>query len=189
MRFQSMASSILYRETCPSIKGILLLDSEGKRVAVKYYSDDWPTISAKSAFEKSVFTRTQKANARTEADIAMFDNYIVVYKFVQDLHFFVIGADVENELFLATVLQGFIDAVSFLLRSNFDKIEALANLDLILLCLDEMVDGGMILENDGNIISGKVETHSRDEAAPLADQTLSQALATAREHLTRSLLR
>lgn len=42
------------------------MDSEGKRVAVKYYSDDWPTISAKSAFEKSVFTRTQKANARTE---------------------------------------------------------------------------------------------------------------------------
>lgn len=28
----------------------------------------------------------------------------------------------------------------------------------------------MILENDGNLTSGKVETHSRDEAAPLADQ-------------------
>lgn len=46
----------------------------------------------------------------------MFDNYIIVYKFIQDLHFFVIGADDENELILATVLQGFIDAVSFLLR-------------------------------------------------------------------------
>lgn len=46
----------------------------------------------------------------------MFDNYIVVYRFVQDLHFFVTGDDVENELILSTVLQGFFDAVNFLLR-------------------------------------------------------------------------
>jgi hypothetical protein len=51
---------------CPSIKNILLLDSEGKRVAVKYYSDDWPTNSSKLAFEKFVFTKTVKTNARTE---------------------------------------------------------------------------------------------------------------------------
>ncbi|KAE9467935.1 hypothetical protein C3L33_00155, partial [Rhododendron williamsianum] len=72
----------------------------------------------------------------------MFDNYIVVYKFIQDLHFFVTGGDEENELILATVLQGFVDAVSLLLRSNVEKAEALENLDLILLGLDEIVDGG-----------------------------------------------
>lgn len=48
------------------MKNILLLDAEGKRVAVKYYSDDWPTNSAKESFEKVVFTKTQNANARTE---------------------------------------------------------------------------------------------------------------------------
>lgn len=48
------------------MKNILLLDSEGKRVAVKYFSDDWPTNSAKLAFEKSVFTKTLKTNARIE---------------------------------------------------------------------------------------------------------------------------
>lgn len=46
----------------------------------------------------------------------MFDSNIVVYKFVQDLHFFVTGGDDENELILATVLQGFYDAVTLLLR-------------------------------------------------------------------------
>ena len=75
-------------ESCPSIKNILLLDSEGNRVAVKYYSDEWPNNSAKEAFEKSLFTKTQKTNARTEAEIAMFESHIIVYKFVQDLHFF-----------------------------------------------------------------------------------------------------
>ncbi|CAL5443801.1 unnamed protein product [Camellia sinensis] len=240
----SIASSItklstmanFYRDTCPTIKNILLLDSEGKRVAVKYYSDDWPTNSAKSAFEKSLFTKTQKTNARSEGiidgaiyigqicmfkmlsqakgnerwhvivfqltEITMFDSNVVVYKFIQDLHFFVTGGDEENELILATALQGFVDAVSLLLRNNVEKMEALENLDLILLCLDEIVDGGMILETDGSIIAGKVATHSMDDGAPLAEQnnlnpnmylrhlqTISQALATAREHLTRSLLR
>lgn len=48
------------------MKNILVLDAEGGRVAVKYYSDEWPTNSAKLAFEKSVFIKTQKTNARSE---------------------------------------------------------------------------------------------------------------------------
>jgi coatomer subunit zeta len=57
------------QETFPLVKNILLLDSEGKRVAVKYYSDGWPTLSAKLAFEKSVFAKTQKANAGTDGNL------------------------------------------------------------------------------------------------------------------------
>uniref|UniRef100_A0A3Q7FXH8 Coatomer subunit zeta n=1 Tax=Solanum lycopersicum TaxID=4081 RepID=A0A3Q7FXH8_SOLLC len=136
-------------------------------------------------------------NRRTEVvdllapypEITMFENNIIVYKFVQDLHFFVTGGDDENELVLATVLQGFYDAVTLLLRNNVDQREALENLDLILLCLDEIVDGGMVLETDGNTIAGKVSSHNMDDGAPLSEQTITQALATAREHLTRSLLR
>ena len=46
----------------------------------------------------------------------MFENNIVIYKFAQDLHFFVTGGDDENELIISTVLQGFFDAVGLLLR-------------------------------------------------------------------------
>ncbi|CAD5315949.1 unnamed protein product [Arabidopsis thaliana] len=129
-------------ELPPKVKNILLLDSEGKRVAVKYYSDDWPTNSAQEAFEKSVFTKTQKTNARTEVEVTALENNIVVYKFVQDLHFFVTGGEEENELILASVLEGLFDAVTLLLRSNVDKREALDNLDLIFLSFDEIIDGG-----------------------------------------------
>ncbi|CAK7356885.1 unnamed protein product [Dovyalis caffra] len=176
-----------FEESCPMVKNILLLDSEGKRVAVKYYSDDWPTNSAKLAFEKSLFTKTMKSNARTEAEITMFDSNIIIYKFVQDLHFYVTGGEDENELILAAVLQGFFDSVSLLLRSNVEKREALENLDLIFLCLDEIVERGMILETDANVIAGKVAVNSMDPSAPLSEQTIGQALATAREHLTRTL--
>nr|XP_043626184.1 zinc finger BED domain-containing protein RICESLEEPER 2-like [Erigeron canadensis] len=158
------------QDASPIIKNILLLDSEGKRVAVKYFSDDWPTNSAKLAFEKFVFAKTLKTNARTEAEIGMFENNVIVFRFMQDLHFFVTGGDDENELALATVLQGFFDAVTLLLRGNVDQREALENLDLIYLCLDEIVDGGMILETDGSMIAGKVVTHNIDEGSPLSEQ-------------------
>ncbi|BAT91720.1 coatomer subunit zeta-2-like isoform X1 [Vigna umbellata] len=177
------------QDSCPLIKNILLLDSDGKRVAVRYFSEDWPTNSSKIAFEKFVFSKTVKTNARTEAEITLLDNNVIIYKFVQDLHFFVTGGDHENEIILASVLQGFFDAVTLLLRNNVDKREALENLDLILLCLDEIVDGGMILETNGPLIAEKVTSHSMDGESPLTEQTLSQAWTTAREHLTRTLLK
>ncbi|KAJ6711648.1 ZETA-COAT PROTEIN [Salix purpurea] len=187
INFAEIWFSYVWNDSCPVVKNILLLDSEGKRVAVKYYSDDWTTNNAKLAFEKSLFAKTLKSNARTEAEITMFDNNIVLYKFVQDLHFYVTGGEDENELILAAVLQGFFDSVSLLLRGNVDKREALENLDLIFLCLDEIIERGMILETDANVIAGKVAVNSMDPTAPLSEQTIGQALATAREHLTRTL--
>ncbi|CAO2190852.1 unnamed protein product, partial [Urochloa humidicola] len=177
------------RESCPSVKNILLLDSEGKRVAVKYFSDDWPTNASKLSYEKSIFTKTLKTNARTDAEITLFDGYIVVYKFVHDLHFFVTAGDDENELILASVLNGFCDSVGLLLRGDVEKRTALENLDLILLCIDEIIDGGIILETDANSIAGKVATNAADGSVPFSEQTISQALATAREHFARSLLK
>lgn len=50
------------------MKNILLLDSEGKRVAVKYFSDDWPNNASRLTFEKSIFTKTLKTNARSEGN-------------------------------------------------------------------------------------------------------------------------
>lgn len=50
------------------------------------------------------------------AEITLLENNIVVYKFAQDLHFFVTGGENENELILSSVLQGFFDAVALLLR-------------------------------------------------------------------------
>lgn len=46
----------------------------------------------------------------------MFDNYIMVYKYLGDLMFYVTGSQDENELILYTVLQAFYESVSVLLR-------------------------------------------------------------------------
>lgn len=172
------------------MKNILLLDLEGKRVAVKYYSDDWPTLSSKLAHEKSIFTKTNRANALTEAEIGLYDDgYVVVYKFINDLFFYVTGGEDENELILNAVLTAFFEVVNNLLRGGVDKKTVLENLDLILLCLDEIVDGGIILETEPNVIAGRVAMRGADSDLPLSEQTISQALATAKEHFARSLLK
>jgi len=83
--------------TLPIVKSLLLLDSEGKRIAVKYYSQDWwewacvllatlfslafhyalkitmhgrTTVPAQSTFEKSLWNKTNRTNARQEGKAA-----------------------------------------------------------------------------------------------------------------------
>ncbi len=46
----------------------------------------------------------------------MFENYIVVYKSLGDLMFYVTGSQDENELILYSVLQAFFESISILLR-------------------------------------------------------------------------
>lgn len=50
------------------------------------------------------------------AEIIMFDNFIVVYKYMGDLMFYVTGSQDENELILYSVLQAFYESISILLR-------------------------------------------------------------------------
>lgn len=76
--------------TVPVVQNMLLLDSEGKRIAVKYFDQQWyfltlpkaesstaafrayigtafrSTIAQQSNYEKSVFSKTSRTNARGE---------------------------------------------------------------------------------------------------------------------------
>lgn len=175
--------------TCPIVKNMLLLDSDGKRIAVKYYSEEWPTVNDQANFEKLLWSKTSRTNARGEAEIIMFDNYIVVYKYIGDLMFYVTGGLEENELVLYQVLQAFYESISILFRQQVEKKTVLENYDLALLAMDEIVDGGLILETEPELVASRVTMRGADGEVPLAEQTFSQAFASAKEHLARSLLR
>lgn len=74
--------------------------------------------------------------------MVLLDDIVVVYRFLGDLMFYVVGDDDENEIVLFTVLTALTDALSILLRGAVDKRSVLENLDLLLLSIDEVVDGG-----------------------------------------------
>ena len=64
----------------------------------------------------------------------MFDEVVVVYKFIGDLMFFVTGSQDENELILYQVLQGFYEAVSLLLRYRTPDLPDCSNASYELVC-------------------------------------------------------
>lgn len=78
----------------------------------------------------------------------MLDGLTCLYKSSVDLFFYVVGSGQENELLLMSVLDCLFNSCSGILRKNVDKKSLCDNMEIIMLALDEMIDGGMILESD-----------------------------------------
>ncbi|GMH36553.1 hypothetical protein BSKO_04421 [Bryopsis sp. KO-2023] len=178
--------------TVMTVKNLIVLDSEGKRIVVSYFSPEWATVAQQAEYEKSLFNKTSRTNARGEAEIIMFDNVVVIYKTLGDLTFYITGDENENELVLFSVLHAFYETINLLLRGAVEKKTALENLDQVLVAIDEIVDGGLILETDPQVVASRVSMRSADSPGfdvPFAEQTFSQAFASAKEHLARSLLK
>ncbi|KAI9010287.1 Longin-like domain-containing protein [Hyaloraphidium curvatum] len=174
-----------------SVRAVVLLDSEGKRVLAKYYplpgTSGLAGAKEQRAFERGVWDKTRRLQA---GEIIMFEGHVVTYRPIVDLLLLAVGMPDCNELMLASVMNGYAEALGILLRGQVEKRTVLENLDLAMLCLDETVDEGIILESDPTILAARV-TRREPSAAdiPLSEQTLSQALQTAREQLARSLLK
>ncbi|KAI8365548.1 clathrin adaptor complex small chain-domain-containing protein [Blakeslea trispora] len=170
-----------------SIKAVILLDAEGNRVLAKYYGSEQTNVKQQKQFEKGLFDKTKRAQG---SEVILYDNQIVLYRSNIDIFFYVVGSMEENELILLSMLNAFYDAVSTLLRYQVEKRSVMDNLDLVILCLDETVDGGIILETDSNAIVSRVSKPRMDVVdIPFAEQTLMQAYQTAKDRFANQLLR
>ena len=135
----------------------------------------------------------------------MLDGLTCLYKSSVDLFFYVVGSGQENELLLMSVLDCLFNACSGILRKNVDKKSLCDNMEVditwhnmfflqpvtmfqvIMLALDEMIDGGIILESDPAQVISRAALRSDD--IPLGEQTVAQVLQSAKEQLRWSLLK
>ncbi|XP_064822188.1 coatomer subunit zeta-1 isoform X2 [Oncorhynchus masou masou] len=161
--------------TLYTVKAVLILDNDGERLYAKYYDETYPTVKEQKAFEKNIFNKTH----RTDSEIALLEGLTVVYKSNIDLYFYVIGSSHENELMLMSVLNCLFDSLSQMLRKNVERRALLENMEGLFLAVDEIVDGGVILESDPQ----------QGDDVPLTEQTVSQVLQSAKEQIKWSLLR
>ncbi|KAI7872418.1 Longin-like domain-containing protein [Spinellus fusiger] len=169
-----------------SIKAVILLDAEGNRVLAKYYGSEGFNLKDQKTFEKGLFDKTKRA----QGEVILYDNKVVLYRSNIDIFFYVVGSLEENELILLSMLNAFYDAVSTLLRFQVEKRSVMDNLDLVVLCLDETVDGGIILEIDSNAIVNRVSKPRLDVVdIPFSEQTLLQAYQTAKDKFASQMLR
>ena len=167
-----------------TIKGILILDNEGTRVWGKYYDPEiFPSLKEQTTFEKSLFTKTEKANA----EILMLDGLTILYKNNVDLYFYVLGGPRENELVLLSVLNCVFESISQIVRKDVEKRTVFDNLGVILLAMDEICDGGIILEANANEVVSRVAL--RNEDVPIGEQTVDQVIQSAKEQIKWSLFR
>ncbi|KAF7726094.1 Golgi-to-ER vesicle coat component [Apophysomyces ossiformis] len=169
-----------------SVKAVILLDAEGNRVLAKYYGSETTSIKEQKAFEKGLFEKTKRA----QGEVILYNNQVILYRSNIDIFFYVVGSLEENELILLSMLNAFYDAVSTVLRFQVEKRLIIDNLDLVVLCLDETVDEGIILETDANAIVNRVSKPRLDVVdIPFSEQSFMQAYQTAREKIANQLLR
>ncbi|XP_064352058.1 coatomer subunit zeta-2 isoform X2 [Camelus dromedarius] len=151
-----------------TIKAVFILDNDGHRLLAKYYDDTFPSMKEQMAFEKNVFNKT----SRTDSEIAFLGGMTIVYKSSIDLFLYVVGSSSENELMLMSVLTCLFESLNHVLRKNVEKRWLLENMDGAFLVLDEIVDGGVILESDPQQVIQKVNFRADDSG--LTEHSVAQ---------------
>merc|ERR1719150_681826 len=180
---QQMEGSLL-PPSLYTIKGILILDNDGNRILSSYYDKvNFPTLKEQTAFEKNLFNKTSKSNA----EIVLLDGMVILHRSNVELYFYVIGSQSENELLLLSALNCVYDSVSQILRKNVEKRALFENLDIVLLAMDEICDGGIFLEADPNAVVSRVAIRTDD--IPIGEQTVAQVFQSAKDQIKWSLLK
>ena len=166
-----------------TIKAVIILDSEGQRVAAKYATfSEILKPKDQTAFEKKLILKVSKA----PNEIMLIDDAMVLYRAIGDLHVFIVGSLDENELLLLNVLNVFCDSLQIALGEEVSKQIAMDSLDSVLLLIDELVDDGIILETDPNLIAERATMRSSAETS-IPEQTLTQAFMLAKDQLIKAL--
>ncbi|EGC28426.1 hypothetical protein DICPUDRAFT_90943 [Dictyostelium purpureum] len=143
-------SSFLY-----TVSSFFILDNKGERVISKYYNNDFDNLQKQRAFEKKVFDKTSKVNFGGE--ITLLDNYLIVYKAFSNIIIYMIGDSDQNEIALLYVLNSFVDTLQNLFEnSQINKKLILDGINYTLLTLDEIIDGGVIMESDSTVVADRV---------------------------------
>ncbi|XP_041736756.1 coatomer subunit zeta-1 isoform X2 [Coregonus clupeaformis] len=155
--------------TLYTVKAVFILDNDGNRLLSKYYDTGlYPSMKEQKNFEKNVFNKTHKA----DNEIAFVEGMTIVYKCSIDLFFYVAGSAQENELMLMAVLNCLFESLSQILRKNVERRSLLDNMDGVFLVVDEIIDGGVILESDPQQVIQKV--NYRADENPLSEQSVAQ---------------
>jgi hypothetical protein len=163
----------------PKVDALLVLDSDGQRLAGKYYGsflkgdggDNKSTEELRSSFEKQVQQKIAGIVARPDAaEVVSVMGRSVVFCGGSnqggggDVRVVHVGPSNESELVLAYLCEGMYDALSQLMGGTTERTMVLDNLELVFLLIDEHCDGGLILETDGSRLAAAVLL--RDDDGP-----------------------
>ena len=172
-----------------SVKAVVVLDGNGKRLHAKYYAPELAAAAKQAALEQKLMQKKKDAGSgQMDANVVLLDGTVSVFRTGHDgTGVFVVGSANENELVLAAVVDGLFEAICLLLPGSVDKRTILENLEYLFLLVDELVDGGIILEKDPRALASRVLMKGSSGAeTPAAELTIGQAMGVVREQLSKS---
>lgn len=177
----------------PLVKAVVVINHEGKRICSRFCDrSEWGDQERQRGFEMSLLRKVQAMGDVSEhVDVMEFKEFVVAYKQADDLFMFVVGGLNENELIMGEVLQALDETLNITMRGQVFEEAVLENLESLLLVIDELVDQeGVIMESEPVELAARVGQQGGGlmDQVPLGEQTLGQALQTARDQITRSIL-
>jgi len=154
----------------PKLDAVLVLGSDGDRLAGKYYGDflkaddeNSSQEETRNTFEKEVQQKIGGIVARADAaEVVSVRGKTVVFCGGSsqggngDVRVVHVGPSNESELVLAHLCEGMYEALSQLMGGTTERTMVLDNLELVFLLIDEHCDGGIILETDGSKLASAV---------------------------------
>ncbi|CRG93184.1 coatomer subunit zeta, putative [Plasmodium gallinaceum] len=197
------------------LEAIVILDTDGKRIAVKYYNDklsfkgedklnnlisskesinyncediynNFKTVEDQKLFENDITEKVKKLGFNSnEVEIVILNKYIILCLPINDVNIYIIGDENDNEIILHEIIQTVEKALNNITNNQIGKRQLIDKLDSVYLILDEIADSGIIMETNPNVIINRLYMHEGD----LQEHTpLNQAISSAKENIIRSLL-
>ncbi|CEM20956.1 unnamed protein product [Vitrella brassicaformis CCMP3155] len=168
------------------VAAIVVLDSDGGRIAVKYFGehDDFKDFAAQQKFEKQLSEKSNRLTGRNDVEIMMVGEYLALFRSSNDVVVYLVGEGDENELMLLELMNAIYQCICTITGNQVWRRSLLEHLDSLFLMLDECTDGGIIFGTDPAIIT---QRSNMLEGEPQEGQPFQAALASAREHISRQL--
>ena len=141
------------------IKAVLILEDSGNRILTRYYDAKQDTLKEQKEFEKTLCKKIRQQKGGMTR-IMIHSGTVVVVQIVANMVFCMVSSLQSNELITESVLMTIIDSLGKVLDSHeWDIIDArsmMLKLDILTLVVDEIIDNGMILEEDSDVVAERV---------------------------------
>ncbi|KAK2964831.1 Coatomer subunit zeta (CopZ) [Blattamonas nauphoetae] len=149
-----------------TIEGIYLFDSSGKTIYSNYLEGFDKKVTSIVAFENALISRCKNDNKNETSGMFTLGPYIVGYKTQADVTYTLIAHDTENEEIVWDTLIHLVDAVLRTFKNSVSSANLLAHYDLLLLCVDAIIDNGIIFDDDMYSINKRISATSEGMTQP-----------------------
>ena len=179
-------------ESFIQVASVLILDQDAKRIYGKIYNEDFKNC------EQQILEKVKIFQKSAETEIVTCEQWIGVFKVINDLYFLVVGDIQENEMILQLVLDCLTESLEILAtnRSDLDKTLFSKMPWSFLLVIDEIIESGLLMCTDPSLVAERVlmkegagftTVKSSQGIVKTEKGGFAAALAAAKESISRSL--